>query len=123
MAEQPVFWLGGKPGSKDKGREPPEAERYEAALREACEACGYEVDEYVTALGGFGGWLAHLERDHTRYRLFWNGKAGQLAFEEHQERSGWHELRARETPDEGLLGFINAVRNILQPESTDKPAA
>lgn len=114
MAEQPVFWLGGKPGDKNKGNEPPEAERYEAALRDACELCGYDVDEYVVALGGFGGWLAHLEREGMQYRLFWSGKTKQLTFEQKPQRGTWQEVRSAETPDEGLPGFVNAVRAILQ---------
>ena len=114
MAEQPVFWLGGKPGDKNKGNAPPEAERYEAALREACEGCGYAMDEYVAAMGGFGGWLAHLDRNGARLRLFWNGKAGVLSLEELGQHGGWHELRSRETPDDGLPGFVGAVREILQ---------
>ncbi len=115
MSEQPVFWLGGKPGDKNKGQQPPEAERYEAALTEACEACGFDVDEYVAAQGGFGGWLVHLERSNTRYRLFWNGKAGLLSLEEHRDRGGWQELRSKEAGDAGLPGFVEAVREILHP--------
>ena len=120
MAEQPVFWLGGKPGRKDKGREPPEAERYESALREACEACGYAVDEYVAAQGGFGGWLAHLEHAGSRYRLFWNGKAAVMTLESFPERGSWQPVRTLATPDEGLPGFVTAVRGILQDDSLDK---
>ena len=116
MAEQPVFWLGGKPGNKSKDPEPLAAERYEAPLREACEACGFAVDEYVVARGGFGGWLAHLDHDGERYRLFWNGKAGELSLEHHRDRAGWQPLRSRETPDEGLPGFVMAVKEILQDD-------
>ena len=114
MSEEPVFWLGGKPGDKTKGNEPPEAERYEAALRDACEGCGYEFDEYVVALGGFGGWLAYLNRDGEDYRLFWNGKAQQLNLEKKPQRGEWQELKSEATPDEGLPGFVTAVRSILQ---------
>ena len=113
MAEQPVFWLGGAPGkSKNKDREHPEAERYEPALREACEACGYDVDEFVAALGGFGGWLAHLERDGTRYRVFWSGKSKQLTFDESKSH-GWEEVRSAEQTDEGLPGFVEGVKALL----------
>lgn len=117
MAEKPVFWLGGKPGNKQQGRKPPEAERYEPALRDACAACGYEVDEYVAAQGGIGGWLAHLEREGKRYRLFWSGKSTQLAFEEFREPGGWHVLHAADTPDEGMAGFVDAVRHMLTANS------
>ena len=113
MSEQPVFWLGGKPGDKNKGSQPPEAERYEAALTEACKGCGFVVDEYVVALGGFGGWLIYLSRDNVHYRLFWNGKASLLSFEERLERGGWRELRSSETLDGGLPGFVDAAREIL----------
>lgn len=114
MAEQPVFWLGGKPGTKDKGAEPPAAERYEDALRDACESCGYAVDEYVVALGGFGGWLAHLDHQGETFRLFWNGKTEQLTLEKLPARGSWQEVSSAATPDEGLPGFITAVKSILQ---------
>ena len=114
MAEQPIFWLGGKPGKKKNEPQVPEAERYEPALRDACEACGYDVDEYVAAQGGFGGWLAHLEKAGTRYRLFWNGKAKELTFEELGNHGGWRSLRTEALDDEGLPGFVTAVRDVLQ---------
>ena len=119
MAEQPVFWLGGTPGkSKDKGRTPPEAERYEPALRDACAACGYEVDEYVAALGGFGGWLAYLERGGMRYRVFWSGKANLLSFEQAHDGGSWNELRTLELGDEGLPAFVEGLKGLLtDPES------
>jgi len=119
VAEQPVFWLGGKPGNKNKERQPPEAERYEPALRDACTACGYEVEEYVAAQGGFGGWLALLEHAGTQYRLFWSGKTRELKLETFQEPGGWQPVRSAETPDEGMPGFVTAVRAMLQPEAAD----
>lgn len=115
MADQPVFWLGGAPGkSKANERKPPEAERFEPAIREACEGCGYDVDEYVAAQGGFGGWLAHLERDGKQYRVFWSGKAERLSFEE-SGPGGWQELAGRELADEGLPGFVEGVKALLTP--------
>lgn len=119
MAEQPVFWLGGKPGKKAQQRQPPEAERYEPALREACTACGYDVDEYVAAQGGFGGWLAHLDRSGTRYRLFWSGKSRELKLEQFRERGGWQTVRESVTPDEGIPGFVDAVHTLLQSDAAD----
>jgi hypothetical protein len=119
VAEQPVFWLGGTPGkSKDKGRAPPEAERYEPALRDACVACGYEVDEYVAAQGGFGGWLAHLDRDGVRYRVFWSGKSKQLSFEQANAGGSWDELRTRELGDEGLPAFVDSVKALLTDQAS-----
>ena len=114
MSEQPVFWLGGKPG-QSKANEPaaPEAERYEPAIREVCEACGYAVDEYVAALGGFGGWLVHLERDNTRYRLVWSGKQQQLLLDRAGPNGAWQQQQIADTPDEGVAGFVGAVRALL----------
>lgn len=114
MSEQPVFWLGGAPGkSKDKGRAQPEAERYEPALRDACDACGFDVDEYVAAQGGFGGWLAYLERDGTRYRVFWSGKTNRLSFESAHSGGGWNEIGSTDIEDEGLPAFVVAVKTLL----------
>ena len=114
MAEQPVFWLGGKPGeAKNKGSEGVEAERYEGAIREACEACGYDMDEYVAAMGGFGGWLANLDKDGQRYRVFWNGKAARMLFERAQGHGGWEELAAADVADEGLPLFVQELKKLL----------
>ena len=114
VAEQPVFWLGGKPGNKEP--EAPEAERYEPALSEACEACGFEVDEFVVARGGFGGWLVHLEKGGDRYRIFWSGKSKQLSFETARPH-GWEEVSVCEQDDEGLPGFVEAVKAVLSDQA------
>ena len=120
MAEQPVFWLGGTPGNNKTGeRKAPEAERYEPALRDACEACGFDVDEYVAAQGGFGGWLAHLERDGQPYRLFWNGRAGELRLEASRP-NGWDVVRTAEQSDDGLPGFVEGIKSILLSPEDDE---
>jgi len=114
VSEQPVFWLGGAPGkSKDQDRKVPEAERYEPALRDACEACGYAVDDYVAAQGGFGGWLVHLERNGSRFRLFWSGKTNSLSFESAHSGGGWTEIAADDAEDKGLPAFVEAVKTLL----------
>jgi len=117
VAEQPVFWLGGKPGKSNPNERPvPEAERYEAALRETCESCGYVVDEYVAAQGGFGGWLIHLQHESNKFRLFWNGKHKQLTLDQAETHGGWKQLHSADTPDEGVAGFVGAVRGLLETE-------
>ena len=114
MSEQPIFWLGGKPGKSNPNVRPvPEAERYEATLREACEGCGYEVDEYIAAQGGFGGWLAHLQKGSDKYRICWSGKSKQLTLDQLHEPGGWAQLQLVDTPDEGIAGFVSAVRGVL----------
>lgn len=114
MAEQPVFWLGGKPGAKKSNeRQAPEAEHYEPAIREACEACGFALDEYVAAQGGYGGWLAHLEREGKRYRVFWSGKDKNLRFEQAQPQGSWNELAAAELPEGTLPVFVATLNKLL----------
>jgi hypothetical protein len=120
VSEQPVFWLGGKPGaSNNKSRENPEAERYEPAIRDACSACGYDLDEFVAAQGGFGGWLAHLESHGNRYRLFWSGKDSQMKFEKALDHGGWRELASAEAADNGLPSFVEAIKQILAANSAE----
>ena len=113
VTEQPVFWLGGTPGKAGNSDKPPEAERYEPALREVCEACGFDVDEYVVAQGGFGGWLLHLEHDDCRYRVFWSGKSNRLSLETAHAGGGWNEVCGADVEDNGLPGFVAAVRTLL----------
>lgn len=114
VAEQPVFWRGGTP-AKSKGQEPqpPEAARYEPALREACAACGYHMDDYFAALGDYGSWLAHMKRDGQRYRVFWNGKSRQLTFE-NARPDGWDELASAAQEDTGLPGFVAGLKALLR---------
>ena len=115
MAEQHVFWLGGASGKNKSGeRKAPEAERYEPAIRDACEACGYEVDEYVAAQGGFGGWLAHLEHEGQQFRVFWSGKSEQLMLELNGP-GGWQEVRSRSLGDVGPAGFVEGIKALLIP--------
>ena len=119
MSEQPVFWLGGKPGAgKNKVRESPAAELYEPAIRDACAACGYDLDEYVAAQGGFGGWLAHLRQHGARYRLFWSGKDKRMKFEKALDRGGWSELASADARDEGLPAFIESLKGLLAANHT-----
>ena len=114
MADQPVFWLGGAPGKSNTQDKAPEAERYGPALREACEACGFEVDEYVVAQGGFGGWLMYLEQGGERFRLFWSGKSKRLSLEATHSGGGWNELHGADVEDDGLPGFVAASKDLLQ---------
>ena len=85
-------------------------------MREACEACGYEVDEYVAAQGGFGGWLAHLERDGRQYRVFWSGKSKRLTLEAARP-NGWDELRGADQEDAGLPGFVAGLKALLSDDA------
>lgn len=114
VAEQPVFWLGGKPGAKKSSeRQPPDAERYEPAIRDACESCGFALGDYVAAQGSYGGWLAHLEREGTRYRVFWSGKDKFIRFEQAQSHGGWNELGSAELTEGELPVFVESLKTLL----------
>jgi len=121
VSEQPVFWLGGKPGAtkNKKSRQNPKAAGYEPAIRDACSACGYDLDEFVAAQGNFGGWLAHLESHGNRYRLCWSGKDSQMKFEEALDHGGWSELASAETADNGLPSFVESIKKILVANSVE----
>ena len=97
-----------------KSREPqvPEAVAFEPGLRDACAACGYAVDDYFAALGDFGSWLAHMERNGQKYRVFWNGKSKQLMFERARP-DGWDELATAAQEDTGLSGFVAGLKALL----------
>jgi len=119
VAEQPVFWRGGTPGkSKGEDPQPPGAAHFEPALRDACKACGYDVDEYFAALGAFGGWLVHMKRNGQRYRVFWNGKSRQLTFEKGRP-DGWEELATAAHEDTGLPGFVAGLKALLGTPQDD----
>ena len=65
-------------------------------------------------MGSFGGWLTHLSQDGEKYRLFFNGKQNQLAFEKSQKHGGWELLSSMDIPDEGVAGFAVAVIRLLK---------
>ena len=79
----------------------------------------YDVDEYVAAQGGFGGWLVNLERDGQRYRVFWSGKDRQLRFERALPHGGWTEMRCVEPAERWLAGFCR-FRQSCTAGSTNK---
>lgn len=119
MEEKPVFWLRGTRGkSNPDGPQPPEAARYEPAIRDVCAACGYDVKNYFAAFGDFDSWLVHMERDGRKYRVFWNGKSTQLTLEQ-AHPSGWEELLAATQDNSGLPGFVTGLKALLGAPRTE----
>jgi hypothetical protein len=114
MSEQPVFWLGGKPGSTrqiDASR--PAAANLEPAIGTACASLGLQVDTFVAALGGFGSWLVEVTRDGERHRVIWNGKDSRLSLDRALAHGGWEELRACAVASADAEGFIAGIRQLL----------
>lgn len=118
MSEQPVFWLGGKPGSArqvDASRPP--AANLEPAIGTACASLGLQVHTFVAALGGFGSWLVEVTRDGERHRIIWNGKDSRLSLDRALAHGGWEELRACAVASADAEGFIAGMRRLLSPSS------
>jgi hypothetical protein len=113
MSEQPVFWLGGKPGTAKGAGDAPEAQRFEPAVREACEAAGARWQNFVAALGGYGSWLAEIVHGGHRHRVIWNGKDKRLSLDRALPSGGWQELRACPVASEDAAGFLAGTAALL----------
>jgi hypothetical protein len=117
MAEQPVFWLGGKPGTSKDANAPPEALKFEPAIRESCTAHGIAVEEFVAALGGFGSWLVQftagegaIERKH---RIVWNGREARLILQAALRQGGWEDLRECPIAGTDQPGFVAGIHTLM----------
>lgn len=114
MSEQPITWMGRKPRSEAPAKNPAGDESFASGVRQACAACGYEVEDFVAAMGEFGGWLVQLSRDGARYRAFWDGKARRLVLEANGP-GGWTELRQSEIDGDQLDTACGALLALLKP--------
>ncbi len=116
MSEKAVFWLGGKPGqagAPKKEIKQEQEQEFAAAIRQTCETNGFKFREYVAAQGAFGSWLVQLSKDGGRQRLVWNGKDGELLFEQVLETGDWEQLCAGEVAAHDLNGFVAVVQSML----------
>jgi len=113
VSEQPIVWMGRKPASQAPAKNPAEDESFANAIRETCTDCGYDVEDFVAALGDFGGWLVQLSRDGTRYRAFWDGRARRLVLEANGP-GGWTELRHSEADGGALDTAREALPALLE---------
>lgn len=121
MAEQPVFWLGGKPGTAKDAEAPPDAEKFGPPIREACVAAGARWQTFVAALGGYGSWLAEIIHEDHRHRVIWNGKDKRLSLDRALPSGGWEELKSREVLSEDTTGFVAGTADLLG-KKTDTPS-
>ena len=122
MAEQSVFWLGGKPGTAKAAEAPPEAEKFEPLIREACQSAGARWQSFVAALGGYGSWLAEIVHDGHRHRVIWNGKDKRLSLDRAVPSGGWEERRACTVANEDIDGFVAGTAGLLRMDSGDPPS-
>ena len=115
MAEQPIMWVGRKPGSnKPKTPNPETDEQLSAELTALCEGAGLSVDEYLVAHGNFGSWLLKLTSGSGNERLIWDGKAGQLRYEREISRNEWQEVAADNPGATDRDGLLAAARELVK---------
>lgn len=119
MSEQPIVWMGRKPASQAPAKNPAQDEAFAGGIREACAGCGYEVEDFVAAMGDFGGWLVQLSRGGTRYRAFWDGKARRLVLEANRP-GGWTGLRQSDADGSRLDSACPALIALLTPGETSQ---
>jgi hypothetical protein len=113
MSEQPVFWLGAKPGTTRAAEVPPEAGKFEPAIRDACQAAGAEWQGFVVSLGGYGSWLAEIVHEGERHRVIWNGKDKRMSLDRAVPSGGWVERQSCSAPTEDLTGFVAGTKSLL----------
>ena len=115
MKEESVFWLGGKPASRQTAEAPPVPETIEPAVREACRTHGLEPEDFVAALGGFGSWLVHFTRGARRERIVWNGREAKLVLQGAIRSGGWEDLRDCAVAQPDTAGFVAAIGTLMDP--------
>ena len=118
MKEEPVFWLGGKPGTQKAAAAPPEAGRLEPAVCDACRGHGLEPEEFIAALGGYGSWLVHFSRGNRRQRIVWNGRERKLVLQGAIRSGGWEDLRDCPVISADQAGYVAGIATLLQDEAS-----
>jgi len=109
VKEEPVFWLGGKPGTQQAAAAPPDAATLEPAVFAACRAAGMEPEDFVAALGGYGSWLVHVAGGPRRQRIVWDGRNRKLVLQAALRSGGWEDLRDCPVASPDAPGFATAI--------------
>lgn len=115
--EEPVFWLGGKPGTAQAAAQPPDAERLRPCVLAACRDHGLEPEDFVAALGGFGSWLVHFSRGPQRQRIVWDGRARKLVLQAALRSGGWEDRRDCPVTSADEAGFKTAIATLISTDS------
>jgi hypothetical protein len=114
VKEESVFWLGGKPVSRQAADAPPVAAAIEPAVLAACRDLGIEPEDFVAALGGFGSWLVHFTRGRRRERIVWNGREARLVLQAALPGGGWEDLRDCPVAQADTAGFVAAMDDLMK---------
>ena len=117
MAESEVFWLGGKPGPKQRDQQLADSDTFVAAIRETCESLGCDYGRLISAQGDYGTWLVEFSREGKKQRILWNGKDEILVLQQERPNGGWDEPRRCSVTDQGRAGFVAGVTKILADDT------
>lgn len=109
MKEEPVFWLGGKPGTPQAAAGPPDAAALEPAVLAACRSAGLEPGDFVAALGGYGSWLVNVAGGPRRQRIVWDGRDRKLVLQAALRSGGWEDLGDCAVASPDAPGFAAAI--------------
>lgn len=123
MKEEPVFWLGGRPGTPNDIEAAPENGSLEPAVRAACRAAGLEPEDFVAALGGYGSWLVHFTRARRRERIVWNGRERQLVLQKAIRSGGWEDVQACDVTGTDEAGLAAGIKALIVPDRGLSPEA
>jgi hypothetical protein len=116
VKEEPVFWLGGRPGTPSDVVTAPASGSLEPAVRAACRALGVEPEDFVAALGGYGSWLVHFTRTDRRERIVWNGRERQLVLQKAIRSGGWEDVHACDVASTDEAGLAAGIKALLVPD-------
>ena len=111
MDEQPVMWVGVKPGRKKPAFDA-ESETFSQTVRTACEKEGFVVENYLAAKGAFGSWFVQVSCGSDPLRLVWNGKLNTLEKQIPLRNGGWDVIDSRDLTapaDEKLTAAIHEL--------------
>lgn len=117
MAENEIFWLGGKPGREEREPQLADTEEFVAAIRAACESLGCDYQRLISAQGPYGTWLVEFMRNGKKQRILWNGKDEVMVLQQERLNGGWDEPRDCTVAAQDEAGFVAGVQEILTEDT------
>ncbi len=114
MAEEHgIFWLGKQSKTGVAEQYLADNDKFVAGIREACEACGCQVQGFVSAQGVYGTWLVEFSRNDVEERVLWNGKDKQLVLQVRMKQGLWEEPATTAVSSQDLNGFTAGIQSLL----------
>jgi hypothetical protein len=113
MKEENVYWVGTQPIGEKKTPVLADDPEFVAAISAACEAVGYPVARFISALGPYGTWLVEIQRAGQGQRILWNGKDACLVLQVPLVEGGWEDPVSIEVATQDTGGFVAGVNEIF----------